>query len=53
MMEKEITLRTCKLSPGGLSRNCVLRITDCPDMTLTAYRGRKHQITQLNSVTRT
>ena len=28
---------------GGLSlpRKCVVRLTDCPDMTLDIYRGRK------------
>ena len=34
---------------GGLSlpRKSVVRLTDCPDMTLDVYRGRKTTIQQL------
>ena len=36
---------------GGLSlpRKSVVRLTDCPDMTLDVYRGRKTTIQQYNS----
>ena len=40
-MAKECTLSTSKLSPGGLPRNSVIRITDLPDMTSAVYRGCK------------
>ena len=40
-MEKKCTLSIGKLPSGGLPRNSVVRITDCPDMTSAVYRGRK------------
>ena len=38
---------------GGLSlpRKSVVRLTDCPDMTLAVYHGRKATIQQYNSET--
>ena len=36
---KRMYAKYCKLPLGGLSRNCVVRITDC--MTSAVYRGRK------------
>ena len=38
---------------GGLSlpRKSVVRLTDCPDMTLDAYRGRKTAIQQQQQIT--
>ena len=37
---------------GGLSlpRNCVVRVTDRPDMTLDVYRGRKTTMQQQQQV---
>ena len=40
-MAKECMLRTDKLPLGGLPRNSVVRITDCPDMTSAVYCVRK------------
>ena len=40
-MKKESTLRTGKLSPGGLPRNNKVMIMDRPDMTSAFYFGRK------------
>ena len=40
-MVKECVLSTGKLSPGGLPRNSVARITDRLDMTSAVYRGCK------------
>ena len=34
-------LGTGKLPLGGLTRKSVVSITDCPDMTLAVYHGRK------------
>ena len=36
-MVKECTLGTGKPSPGGLPRNSVVWITDCPDRTSPVY----------------
>ena len=40
-MEKECTLSTGKLPLGGLPRNSVVPITDCPEFTSDVYRGQK------------
>ena len=40
-MAKECALSTGYLPRGGLPRNSVDRITDCPDMTSAVDRGRK------------
>ena len=40
-MMKEFMLRTCKLPMGGLLKNSVVKINDCPNMTSAVYRGRK------------
>ena len=39
---------------GGLSlpRKSVVRLTDCPDMTLDVYRGRKTTIQQQQQFTK-
>ena len=39
-MAKECVLCTGKLPLGGLPRNSVVRITDCPDMTAARFHGR-------------
>ena len=40
-MAKECTLSTGNLPTGGLSRDSVVRITDCPDMTSAVYHRYK------------
>ena len=40
-MVKECMLSTGKLPLGGLPRNSVVRIADCPDMTSAVHRGRQ------------
>ena len=40
-MGKRYALSTGNLLRGGLPRNNVDRITDCPDMTSAVYGGRK------------
>ena len=41
LMAKECALITGKLPLGGLPRNSVVRIIDCPDMTSAVDRGHK------------
>ena len=36
-----------RLGDLSLPRKCVVRLTDCPDMTLDVYRGRKTTTQQL------
>ena len=49
-MAKEFTLSTGKLPLGGLPRNSVVVIIDCPDITSAVNRGRNaiNQQTQKN-----
>ena len=47
-MVKGWALSTSNLPRGGLPRNSVDRIIDCPDMTSAVDRGRK-VLTRLNS----
>ena len=40
------TISTGKLPLGGLCRNSVVRINDCPDMTSAVYCARKALVNQ-------